>query len=200
VYPSLPFQSHCECTQGWLEPLLARIREKRTAVVCPIIGRLPSACIESSVHLLSDVINDRSFAYQKGIELFRGAFNWNLQFRWYQHHIRLKNSDDPFLFQVFGASTARPAAPSVGPDGAHSVKSSHSHCHPTYESIHRSPTMAGGLFSMDRQFFLRLGSYDPDMDIWGGENLELSFRVWQCGGRVEILPCSHVRVTKASPH
>lgn len=30
-----------------------------------------------------DVINDRTFAYQKGIELFRGGFNWNLQFRWY---------------------------------------------------------------------------------------------------------------------
>ena len=37
--------------------------------------------------------------------------------------------------------------------------------------------MPGGIFSMERKFFFEVGSYDEGMDIWGGENLEMSFRV-----------------------
>ena len=43
--------------------------------------------------------------------------------------------------------------------------------------IFRSPTHAGGLFAMDRKYFFEMGAYDEGMQIWGGENFELSFKV-----------------------
>lgn len=52
--------------------------------------------------------------------------------------------------------------------------------------------MAGGLFTIDRSYFYEIGTYDEGMEIWGAENIEMSFRVWMCGGTLLILPCSHV--------
>ncbi|XP_063974425.1 putative polypeptide N-acetylgalactosaminyltransferase 9 isoform X1 [Diachasmimorpha longicaudata] len=134
--------SHCECTEGWLEPLLDRIARDSTTVVCPVI----------------DVIDDTTLEYNfrdsGGVNV--GGFDWNLQFNWHavpeREKKRHKNSAEPVW----------------------------------------SPTMAGGLFSIDRKFFERLGTYDSGFDIWGGENLELSFKTWMCGGTLEIVPCSHV--------
>ena len=40
-----------------------------------------------------------------------------------------------------------------------------------------SPAMAGGLFSMDKEYFYFLGSYDEGMEFWGAENTEMSLRV-----------------------
>eukprot|EP00041_Stephanoeca_diplocostata_P021191 m.488500 g.488500 ORF g.488500 m.488500 type:complete len:539 (+) comp21763_c1_seq23:233-1849(+) len=56
----------------------------------------------------------------------------------------------------------------------------------------RSPAMAGGLFAMNRSLFFELGAYDPEMRLYGGEEMEISLRLWQCGNTLECIPCSRV--------
>ncbi|KAH0627086.1 hypothetical protein JD844_002480 [Phrynosoma platyrhinos] len=130
--------AHCECTVGWLEPLLARIKADRRTVVCPII----------------DVISDDTFEYMAGSDMTYGGFNWKLNFRWYPV--------------------------------------------PQREMDRRK----GDRTLPVRDYFQKIGTYDAGMDIWGGENLEISFRIWQCGGILEIVTCSHVGhvFRKATPY
>ncbi|XP_067650026.1 polypeptide N-acetylgalactosaminyltransferase 1-like [Haliotis asinina] len=55
-----------------------------------------------------------------------------------------------------------------------------------------SPTLAGGLFAINKEYFSSIGMYDTGLEVWGGENLELSLKLWMCGGKILISPCSRV--------
>jgi len=49
---------------------------------------------------------------------------------------------------------------------------------------HRTPTLVGCALAVRKDYFLSIGGFDDDMEIWGAENIELAFRVWMCGGQV----------------
>jgi len=56
----------------------------------------------------------------------------------------------------------------------------------------QTPAMPGGIFAVNAHWFAEIGSFDQKMEIWGGENIDLSLRSWLCGGSMYIIPCSHV--------
>ena len=55
-----------------------------------------------------------------------------------------------------------------------------------------TPIMTGGIFAMRKDYFFAIGPYDEGLLIWGAENLEMSFKVWLCGGRLLEVPCSRI--------
>lgn len=40
-----------------------------------------------------------------------------------------------------------------------------------------TPVILGGSYAIDKAYFYELGSYDEEMQFWGGDNFDLSFRV-----------------------
>ncbi|ROT63641.1 putative polypeptide N-acetylgalactosaminyltransferase 5-like [Penaeus vannamei] len=94
-----------------------------------------------------------------------GGFNWKLNFRWYRVPQR--------EMERRGGDRTQPL---------------------------RTPTMAGGLFSIDKEYFEKIGRYDEGMDIWEERTWKCpsgyldngGVQIWQCGGTLEIIPCSHV--------
>ncbi|XP_069791440.1 polypeptide N-acetylgalactosaminyltransferase 3-like isoform X2 [Narcine bancroftii] len=120
--------AHCECFNGWLEPLLNRIAENNTAVVSPDIVSIDMKTFE--------VVKPNPYGKNQN----RGNFDWSLTFGWESlpDHEKQRRKDETFPI--------------------------------------KSPTFAGGLFAISKQYFEHIGAYDKQMEIWGGENIEMSFR------------------------
>ena len=57
---------------------------------------------------------------------------------------------------------------------------------------YETPFGPGSLFAIRADEFWRLGGYDEGLYVWGGENTEMAFKMWMCGGRMLMVPCSRV--------
>ncbi|CAC5364921.1 GALNT [Mytilus coruscus] len=59
----------------------------------------------------------------------------------------------------------------------------------------------GSAFAIRKEFFREIGMYDAGLKVWGGENLELSFKVWLCGGKLVHVACSRIgHITRSQPY
>ena len=54
------------------------------------------------------------------------------------------------------------------------------------------PIMSGGLVAISRRWWNETGGYDSSMLGWGGENIDLSLRIWRCGGAIKAAKESYV--------
>ncbi len=63
---------------------------------------------------------------------------------------------------------------------------------PTAREPYETPFGPGSLFAIRADEFWRLGGYDEGLYVWGGENTEMAFKMWMCGGRMLMVPCSRV--------
>lgn len=63
---------------------------------------------------------------------------------------------------------------------------------PGRRAPYETPFGPGSLFAIRRDEFWRLGGYDKGLYVWGGENTELALKMWTCGGRMVMVPCSRV--------
>ncbi|XP_011203587.2 putative polypeptide N-acetylgalactosaminyltransferase 13 [Bactrocera dorsalis] len=177
--------SHCKVNVGWLEPLLERLAIGASAV-SPVL----------------DSINAESLEYTASSKNLMGGFDWNLHFHWiprpqstqsqpqrrdqYNQQQQQQRAFEESLngqtayLQQLGWARSRFGEARLRRDTN------------TAATAFKSPTFAGGIFMISREWFFKLNGFNPLLETWGGESIEFSIKLWLCGGQIEIVPCSRV--------
>jgi polypeptide N-acetylgalactosaminyltransferase len=47
-----------------------------------------------------------------------------------------------------------------------------------------NPLMNGGVFAMHREYFFEIGPNDEGLVVYGAEQIDMSLRIWLCGGEI----------------
>jgi glycoprotein-N-acetylgalactosamine 3-beta-galactosyltransferase len=109
-----------------------------------------------------DVIDRGSGGMARGGNVV-GAFDWALGFRW--EDVSGPDASSRLKLGAAGAVTA--------------------------DSLALSPA-APGIFGINTAFYRDIAGLDTTLTPWGQESVELSLRVWMCGGSVIRQPCARV--------
>lgn len=57
---------------------------------------------------------------------------------------------------------------------------------------YRNPVLLGAIMVISRDLFWHLQGYDDQLRVWGGEQYDINFKIWMCGGQILRVPCSQV--------
>lgn len=152
------FPSVTELNDGWLEPLLDRLKRHPKVIAAPVL----------------DAIEPGTFEWRTGLSM-SSTFDWALNTKMV-----------PFESE-----------PPVTVEGRTKPRKKN--------DPYTVPVLHHEVFAVNRKWFLASGGHDPGMESWGeptGHNLQISLKAWMCGGKVEVVPCSHVAVMGrfADPH
>eukprot|EP00397_Hematodinium_sp_SG-2012_P045419 GEMP01051005.1.p1 GENE.GEMP01051005.1~~GEMP01051005.1.p1 ORF type:complete len:367 (+),score=78.73 GEMP01051005.1:80-1180(+) len=64
---------------------------------------------------------------------------------------------------------------------------------PSWPSPYYATSSSGGILALYKERYKELRLFDLGLQEWGGDQVELSFKSWRCGGgSVVIVPCSRV--------
>ena len=119
---------------------------------------------KSIVYPVIDIIDPETGSFAKA-ENVVGAFSWSMDFKW------------EALSGAGGAGVSARLSPAISGKGA--------------DDVVTSPA-APGMLAIKSSYYIDLGGFDVSLTPWGQESIEMSIRVWLCGGLVIRQPCSRV--------